>query len=212
VAHSRSEPFVKRAVDLGFSLLGLTIALMPMLIIGLLIKLESKGPALFRQTRPGLKGRPFCLVKFRTMRESRVGEFPGISDEARLTKLGRRLRGWSLDELPELWNVLKGDMSLVGPRPLLMEYLSLYSPNQAQRHEVCPGITGWAQINGRNAIRWEEKFDLDLWYIKHRSLKVDLKILWMTAVRVIHREGISQPGHATMERFQGTIGKSQRKA
>ena len=176
---SRISSTVKRASDFGLSLCGLTLAAMPMLFIGLLIKIESKGPALFKQTRPGLDAKPFSLIKFRTMRTCREEEFPGVSDEARLTGFGRWLRRRSLDELPELWNVLKGQMSLVGPRPLLTEYLPLYSPAQARRHGVRPGITGWAQVNGRNAISWEEKFDLDIWYVEHGSLKTDMKILWM---------------------------------
>jgi sugar transferase EpsL len=204
VSYSKRGTAAKRALDVGLSLFGLTLASAPMLFIGILIRIGSKGPALFKQMRPGLEGEPFCLVKFRTMRDAREGEAPGVSDEARLTGLGRLLRRWSLDELPELWHVLKGQMSLVGPRPLLMEYLGLYSPIQARRHSVRPGITGWAQVNGRNAISWEEKFDLDVWYVDHVSLKTDLKILWMTALKVPHGEGISQPGHATMEKFQGT--------
>lgn len=204
MSYSKGMAAAKRAFDVGVSLSGLTLAAVPMLFIGLLIKTGSKGPALFAQMRPGLNGEPFRLVKFRTMRKAREGEALGASDEARLTGFGRFLRRWSLDELPELWNVLKGQMSLVGPRPLLMEYLSLYSPVQARRHSVRPGITGWAQVNGRNAISWEEKFDLDVWYVDYGGMKTDLKILWMTALKVLHREGISQPGHATMERFQGT--------
>jgi sugar transferase EpsL len=201
---SRSGAVAKRFTDIGLSLLGLTLAVIPMGFIGLLIKLESKGPALFRQKRPGLDAKPFYLIKFRTMRPSREGELPGVSDEARLTGFGRWLRRRSLDEFPELWNILKGQMSFVGPRPLLMEYLPLYSPDQARRHSIRPGITGWAQVNGRNAISWEEKFDLDIWYVDHGSLKTDMKILLMTTLKVIKREGISQPGHATMEIFQGT--------
>jgi lipopolysaccharide/colanic/teichoic acid biosynthesis glycosyltransferase len=158
----------------------------------------------FRQVRPGLHGRPFTMVKFRTMRDAVDGEGRPLPDELRITPLGRFLRGTSLDELPELWNVLRGEMSLVGPRPLLMEYLPLYTPEQARRHEVRPGITGWAQVNGRNAIGWEEKFRLDSWYVDHRSLWLDLKILLLTVKKVFVREGISQEGQATMERFRGT--------
>ncbi len=209
MSFSKCDVFVKRTLDAGVSLIGLTLAAGPMLLIGIFIKAGSKGPALFKQTRPGLGGEPFRLVKFRTMRELREGETPGFSDDVRLTGFGRLLRRWSLDELPELWNVLKGQMSLVGPRPLLMEYLRLYSPVQARRHSVRPGITGWAQVNGRNAISWEEKFDLDVWYVDHGSLKTDLKVLWMTARNVLRREGISQPGHATMERFLGTPDRGQ---
>jgi lipopolysaccharide/colanic/teichoic acid biosynthesis glycosyltransferase len=205
VPYSKSGALVKRTSDIGLSLLALTVAAIPMLFIGLLIKLESSGPALFKQTRPGRHAEPFRLVKFRTMRAWREGEVPGVSDEARMTKFGRLLRRLSIDEWPELWNVLKGQMSLVGPRPLLVDYLGLYSPAQARRHEVRPGLTGWAQVNGRNAISWEEKFDLDVWYVEHCSLSLDLKILGMTGLKVINREGISQAGHATMERFQGSV-------
>ncbi len=195
---------LKRAIDVSFSLSGLLLAAGPMLAIALAVKIESAGPVLFTQWRPGRAGRPFQLVKFRPMRPAAEGEEPGRSDEARLTPVGRWLRKWSLDELPELWNVLKGDMSLVGPRPLLMEYLVLYTPEQARRHEVRPGITGLAQARGRNAIGWAEKFELDVRYVDHRSLKLDLEILAETGLRVLRREGISQPGHATMEPFRGT--------
>ncbi len=159
---------------------------------------------LFRQTRPGLGGRPFELLKFRTMTNARDADGRDLPDADRLTGFGRWFRATSLDELPELWNVLRGDMSLVGPRPLLMEYLPLYSPEQARRHEVRPGITGWAQVNGRNAISWEEKFRLDVWYVDHQSIWLDLKILFLTIVRVFQRSGISAEGEATMPKFTGT--------
>lgn len=199
-------PALKRALDILFSLTGLIAALLPMAAIALAVRIDSKGPALFAQWRPGLAGRPFKLVKFRTMSAAGAGELPGTSDETRLTGFGRWLRRWSLDELPELWNVLKGEMSLVGPRPLLMDYLALYTPTQARRHEVRPGITGLAQAKGRNAIGWEEKFALDVWYVDHWSWRLDMEILGETALRVLRREGISQAGHATMERFRGTAG------
>ncbi len=159
---------------------------------------------LFRQTRIGLNGRPFTILKFKTMRDPRPGEDALSSDAIRLTKLGRFLRKTSLDELPALWNVLKGDMRLVGPRPLLPQYLPLYTPEQARRHEVKPGITGWAQVNGRNAITWEEKFRLDVWYVDNRSVWLDLKILWMTLWQVLARKNVSAANHATMPPFTGT--------
>lgn len=161
-------------------------------------------PVLFCQERPGLHAKPFLMYKFRTMTLDRDDSGKLLPDDQRLTKLGTFLRSSSLDELPGLFNVLKGDMSLVGPRPLLMEYLALYSPYQARRHEVRPGITGWAQVNGRNAISWEEKFKLDVWYVDHHSLWLDAMILWMTVIRVFAREGISEQGHVTMTRFTGS--------
>ena len=164
---------------------------------------EMGSPILFRQTRPGTNGKPFQMIKFRTMRNAIDADGRPLPDSERLTKLGRLLRSSSLDELPELWNVLKGDMSLVGPRPLLMEYLPLYSPEQARRHEVRPGVTGWAQVNGRNAISWNEKFALDVWYVDNRTLWLDLKIIWFTIRKVIKRDGISAAGEATMSRFTG---------
>jgi lipopolysaccharide/colanic/teichoic acid biosynthesis glycosyltransferase len=160
------------------------------------------SPVVFRQQRPGLGGKPFTLLKFRTMLDARDSSGRALSDAERLTPLGRRLRAASVDELPELWNVLRGDMSLVGPRPLLMEYLDRYTPEQARRHEVRPGITGWAQANGRNALTWEQKFDLDVWYVDHVSLRLDLRILWRTVRAVVSREGISAAGHETMPEFR----------
>jgi lipopolysaccharide/colanic/teichoic acid biosynthesis glycosyltransferase len=159
---------------------------------------------LFRQTRIGLHGRPFTLYKFKTMRDARPSQDGMATDAVRLTRLGRFLRATSLDELPTLWNVIKGDMRLVGPRPLLPEYLPLYTPEQMRRHEVKPGITGWAQVNGRNAISWEEKFRLDVWYVDNRSMLLDLKIIWMTIWQVFARTGISAKGHATMPPFGGS--------
>ncbi len=160
------------------------------------------APVLFRQARPGLRGRPFTIYKFRTMTDKRGERGELLPDGERLTRLGRFLRKTSLDELPELFNVLKGDMSIVGPRPLLMQYLDLYTPEQARRHEVKPGITGWAQVNGRNAISWEDKFKLDVWYVDHQSFWLDLTIIFMTVWKILKREGISQPGQATMEEFR----------
>jgi len=194
---------LKRLFDLTSSL-ALLILLSPLLAgIAALARLLLGSPVFVRQLRPGLHGRPFTLLKFRTMTEARdpVGNL--LPDEQRLTRLGRFLRRTSLDELPELINVLKGEMSLVGPRPLLMQYLDRYTPEQARRHEVKPGITGWAQINGRNALTWEEKFKLDVWYVDHRSFWLDAKILLLTLWKVLQREGINQPGHATMEEFRG---------
>jgi sugar transferase EpsL len=191
---------MKRLLDLVLVLLALPLLVPLMLAIALAVRLAMGSPVLFRQLRAGRHGRPFALVKFRTMRE---GEGP---DEARLTPLGSLLRSTSLDELPELWNVLKGEMSLVGPRPLLLDYLPLYSPEQARRHEVRPGITGWAQVNGRNALSWEDKFRRDVWYVDHRSLALDLRILLLTVLKVLRAEGIRQRGHATMEKFRGFRG------
>ncbi|GGJ24906.1 sugar transferase [Deinococcus roseus] len=197
---------IKRLFDIVVSLLALVVLLFPMLLIAFLIQRNMGSPVIFSQVRPGLKGRPFRMVKFRTMKNARDAKGNDLPDAQRLTPLGSFLRKTSLDELPELWNVLKGEMSLVGPRPLLMEYLPLYSPEQARRHEVRPGVTGWAQVNGRNAISWEEKFRLDVWYVDHCSLALDLKILVMTVQKVFKREGISAAGEATMSRFTGSEG------
>ena len=182
---------------------GLTALGLPLAGLALLVRLKLGSPIFFRQQRPGLRGKPFTMYKFRTMRDVVDARGQPLPDGERLTRLGRFLRSSSLDELPELFNVLRGDMSLVGPRPLLMEYLSRYSPEQARRHEVKPGITGWAQINGRNAISWEKKFKLDVWYVDNRSFWLDLKILLMTVQKVFRREGISAVGEATMPRFEG---------
>jgi len=168
------------------------------------VRVDLGAPVLFKQERPGLRGRPFLMVKFRTMRA--IEAAGAGSDEERLTPLGRFLRSTSIDELPTLWNVLRGDMSIVGPRPLLMEYLDRYSPEQARRHEVKPGITGWAQVNGRNALSWDERLAMDVWYVDNRSWLLDASILWRTIVRVLFREGISAPGHATMPDFLGPTG------
>lgn len=194
---------MKRLFDLLLSI-GLLLALaLPLLLLWALVRRKLGSPVLFRQVRPGLHGQPFMMVKFRTMTDERGADGELLPDARRLTSFGRFLRATSLDELPELWNVLRGEMSLVGPRPLLMEYLPLYSPEQARRHEVRPGITGWAQVNGRNALSWEERFKLDVWYVDHRSLWLDLRILWLTVRKVIVREGISARGEATMPRFTG---------
>ena len=173
------------------------------LFTALLVRIRLGSPVLFKQQRPGLRGRPFYLYKFRTMTEARDADGNLLDDAARLTAFGKWLRKLSLDELPQLVNVVKGELSLVGPRPLLMEYLPLYSPEQARRHDVKPGITGWAQVNGRNAITWQQKLQLDAWYVDHRSMLLDLKILLMTVAKVFRGEGISQEGRATMERFKG---------
>lgn len=200
----RTGSLLKRAVDVGGASLGLVVT-SPLLLGVALVGWGVHGrPILFRQTRPGLHGRSFRLYKFRTMRDDRDSSGCLVSDAERLTTFGRWLRATSLDELPELFNVLKGDMSLVGPRPLLVDYLSLYTPEQARRHDVRPGITGWAQVNGRNALSWEEKFRLDVWYVENRSFLLDLKILLITVLRVIRREGISHYGEATMTRFTGS--------
>lgn len=174
-----------------------------MLILAYLIKRKLGSPILFRQTRPGLHGKPFEMIKFRTMRDAVDSSGNTLPDSERMTPFGSFLRSSSLDELPELWNVLKGDMSLVGPRPLLMEYLPLYSPEQYRRHEVRPGVTGWAQINGRNAISWPEKFALDVWYVDNRSFWLDIKILFLTVKKVLVREGISAEDEATVTKFSG---------
>ena len=174
-----------------------------LLLLATLVRFNMGSPVLFRQVRPGQGGALFQMMKFRTMKDALDGNGQPLPDEERLTKFGKLLRASSLDELPELWNVIRGEMSLVGPRPLLVEYLSLYSPLQARRHEVRPGITGWAQVNGRNAISWEERLEMDVWYVENRSFWLDLRILWMTVIKVFQREGISQDGHATMPHFEG---------
>ena len=196
----------KRWLDLLVAL-PLSVALSPVLaLIALLVGISLGRPVFFRQERPGREGRPFTIWKFRTLRELRDERGRLLPDGARLTRFGRFLRRTSLDELPELWNILRGDMSLVGPRPLLMEYLDRYTPRQARRHEVRPGITGWAQVNGRNLLTWEEKFEHDVWYVDHVSLGLDLKILALTVWKVAKGEAISAPGHATMPEFRGDIG------
>ena len=193
----------KRLFDLALTIPGLVVALPLLALLALLVRVKLGSPVLFRQTRPGRHGRPFVCLKFRTMTDARDAGGQLLPDAERLTPFGRFLRDSSLDELPELLNVLKGEMSLVGPRPLLMEYLPLYSPEQARRHEVRPGITGWAQIHGRNAQSWEERFKLDVWYVEHHSLWMDIQILAKTVFKVFKREGVSAEGHATMRRFEG---------
>lgn len=197
---------LKRIFDLLVTIVGLLLIWPLLLALGLFIRLNLGAPVFFRQMRPGRHGKPFMMYKFRTMTDARDSNGTLLPDSARMTPLGRFLRSSSLDELPELVNVLKGDMSLVGPRPLLMQYLPLYTRRQARRHEVRPGITGWAQVNGRNAIGWEEKFELDIWYLDNRSFWLDLRILLMTLKKVFVREGISQEGRATMEEFRGSQG------
>jgi lipopolysaccharide/colanic/teichoic acid biosynthesis glycosyltransferase len=194
---------LKRIFDIFGAGVGLTVLSPVLLILVILIRRGMGSPLLFRQIRPGKDGEPFEMMKFRTMRDATGADGELLPDTVRLTRLGQTLRSSSLDELPELWNVLKGDMSLVGPRPLLMEYLPLYSPEQARRHNVRPGVTGWAQVNGRNAISWDEKFALDVWYVDNRSLWLDLKIIWLTIRKVLQREGISAAGEATMPKFTG---------
>jgi len=195
---------MKRLFDVLISLVVSILVFPVALIVALLIRLRIGSPVLFRQQRPGLRGEPFEMIKFRTMSDARDADGNLLPDAERLPRFGRLLRATSLDELPELWNVLRGDMSLVGPRPLLVEYLPLYSAEQARRHEVRPGVTGWAQVNGRNALSWEEKFALDVWYVDNRSFSLDLRILWLTISAVLRPRGVSQAGHATMERFQGS--------
>jgi lipopolysaccharide/colanic/teichoic acid biosynthesis glycosyltransferase len=194
---------MKRFFDFMISLFALLLLWPVILAVALLVRLFLGKPVFFRQQRPGLNGQPLEIIKFRTMREAVDTSSKLLPDAERLTAFGRFLRASSLDELPELWNVLKGDMSLVGPRPLLMQYLSRYTPEQARRHEVRPGLTGWAQVNGRNALTWEERFKLDVWYVDHRSFLLDLKIIFMTIWKILKREGINQPGQATMEEFRG---------
>ena len=191
----------KRVFDLFLILLSLPLILPIYLLVALLVLAKFNFPILFKQSRPGLKGKIFYIYKFRSMTSERDKEGILLSDELRLTKFGKLLRSTSLDELPSLWNVLKGEMSLVGPRPLLVEYLPLYSSKQARRHEVKPGITGWAQVNGRNAISWDEKFDLDVWYVDNQSIWLDIKILYLTIKKVIARDGISAKDDVTMPRF-----------
>jgi lipopolysaccharide/colanic/teichoic acid biosynthesis glycosyltransferase len=194
---------MKRLFDLLASIIGLLLLAVPLALLAWQVRRKLGSPVLFTQVRPGLHGKPFRIFKFRTMTDARDARGALLSDAQRLTPFGRFLRASSLDELPELWNVLQGEMSLVGPRPLLMEYLPLYSPEQARRLEVRPGITGWAQVNGRNAISWADKFSLDVWYVDHRCLWLDVRILWMTVRKVLVRDGISAAGDATMQKFEG---------
>ncbi|MCL0040773.1 sugar transferase [Thermodesulfovibrionales bacterium] len=206
----RCSDVLKRGLDLVGAVVGLVLLAPVLLGVAGLILLTMGAPVLFRQVRPGLHGTPFTIYKFRTMLELRDEEGNLLPDKERLTSFGQFLRRTSIDELPELLNVIKGEMSLVGPRPLLMQYLDRYTPEQARRHEVKPGLTGWAQVNGRNAISWEEKFTLDVWYVDNQSLWLDLKILALTIYKIIKSEGINQPGQATAEEFKGAIGKHGR--
>jgi lipopolysaccharide/colanic/teichoic acid biosynthesis glycosyltransferase len=194
---------IKRTFDIVLASLALLILVFPLLVLATLVRLRLGSPVLFRQSRPGLNGKMFKLIKFRTMTDERDLNGVLLPDAQRLTSFGCFLRSSSLDELPELWNVLCGEMSLVGPRPLLVEYLPLYTPEQARRHEVRPGITGWAQVNGRNALSWEDRFRLDVWYVDHHTLWLDLRILLATVRKVLAREGISEKGEATMSKFTG---------
>jgi lipopolysaccharide/colanic/teichoic acid biosynthesis glycosyltransferase len=200
----RTVPISKRALDLVITIPGLLILSPFLVIIAILVRVNFGSPVLFRQKRPGYQGKPFWIYKFRTMTNEVDAENNLLPDDQRVTRLGHFLRSYSLDELPELINVLRAEMSWVGPRPLLMKYLERYSPEQARRHEVLPGITGWAQVNGRNALTWEEKFKLDVWYVDHWSIKLDIKILLITVGKVLRREGINQPGQATAEEFMGS--------
>lgn len=193
----------KRVMDVVGAVGGLLLLSPVIATVAVLVRVRLGSPVIFRQERPGLDGEPFTLYKFRTMREANDENGDPLPDAERLTGFGRTLRETSLDELPELWNVLKGEMSLVGPRPLLMEYLALYTPAQARRHEVSPGMTGWAQIQGRNATSWENRLTLDTWYVDNRSLILDLKIVVLTLKKVLSREGINQEGSVTMRRFRG---------
>lgn len=194
---------LKRAFDIVGSLILLVLLSLPMLLLALLVRLKHGSPVLFCQLRPGRDGKPFKMLKFRTMTNARDAQGNLLPDAERITKFGQFLRSTSADELPELFNVLKGDMSLVGPRPLLMQYLDRYTPEQMRRHEVRPGITGWAQVNGRNNVPWEERFKMDVWYVDHHNLGLDLRILWLTLLKVIRRSDVSQDGHATMSEFMG---------
>lgn len=195
---------IKRFFDIFASVIGILLLVPVIAVVAFQIRRKLGSPVLFRQVRPGKDGKPFEMIKFRTMRDAIDKDGNPLPDSDRMTPFGSFLRSTSLDELPELWNVLKGDMSLVGPRPLLMEYLPLYSKEQYRRHEVRPGVTGWAQVNGRNAISWEDKFKLDVWYVDNRTFWMDLKIIYLTVKKVLIRDGISAEGEATMSKFTGT--------
>ncbi len=197
---------LKRVFDVAFALIGLAVLAPVLLVVAGLVRWKLGSPIFFCQTRAGRNGERFRLVKFRTMRDATDSAEEFVADGERMTALGTSLRKWSLDELPELWNVLKGDMSLVGPRPLLVEYLPLYTDEQLRRHTVRPGITGWVQVNGRNALSWDKKFEFDLWYVDNQSFWLDLKIMLLTVAHLVRPKGISQDGQATMESFRGTSG------
>lgn len=205
----RARSVAKRTLDVVISLVALVLLTPVLVVVGFMVFLALGRPVLLRQWRPGLRGRPFVIYKFRTMTEERDAEGNLLPDEQRLTRFGLFLRHTSLDELPELYNVLKGEMSLVGPRPLLMRYLGRYSPEQMRRHDIRPGITGWTQVNGRNALTWDEKFALDLWYVENQSLGLDFKILLLTLWKALKREGITRPGWATTEEFWGRLGRPE---
>jgi sugar transferase EpsL len=196
-------PLSKRLFDLALTLPGVILISPLLLLLAVLVRLKLGHPVLFTQVRPGYKEKPFPMIKFRSMTDERDVSGAPLPDEQRLTGLGRIMRSYSLDELPEVFNVLRGEMSLVGPRPLLMQYLGRYSPEQRRRHEALPGITGWAQVNGRNILSWEEKFRLDVWYVDHWSIALDIRILWRTLISTFKREGISHPDHVTAPEFMG---------
>jgi sugar transferase EpsL len=206
----RAYDLAKRPLDLTFTVIALVIVSPILAVVAAAVRMTMGAPVLWKQARSGRNGRPFPLVKFRTMRPARPGEESPRSDEGRLTPLGRALRATSLDELPSLWNIIAGDMSFVGPRPLPTHYLPRYSPEQARRLDVLPGLTGWAQINGRNDQTWDERFELDLWYVRHRSLRLDLAILLRTPKQVLSRRGIARPGYATMPEFTGATEPEER--
>jgi len=203
-------PLSKRIFDLALVIPGLILISPVIALITLLVWIYHGSPILFRQIRPGYRGQPFGVIKFRTMTNARKKDGELLPDSERLTGLGRFLRSTSLDELPELFPVIRGKMSLVGPRPLLMQYLDRYSPEQSRRHDVLPGLTGWAQINGRNILTWEDKFSMDVWYVDNWSIGLDIKILGLTFWKVLKREGISQPGHATAEEFMGSTDRGKK--
>jgi sugar transferase EpsL len=195
---------IKRLFDFLFALVILIVLSIPMCLISILLFISMGSPVLFKQIRPGYLGKPFIIMKFRTMKNETIYNGRSLQDGERLTGVGRVLRKFSVDELPQLLNIIKGDLSFVGPRPLLMEYLPRYTVEQARRHDARPGITGWTQVNGRNAISWEEKFKLDVWYVDHWSFLLDMKIIWLTFIKVLKREGINADGHATMPEFTGS--------
>jgi sugar transferase EpsL len=200
----------KRALDLAVGGGALVVLAPALAVTAIAVRRTMGAPVLFRQERPGLRGAPFTVLKFRSMRDAHDERGRPLPDSERLTSVGHFLRATSLDELPQLWNVVRGELSLIGPRPLLMQYLPRYSPEQARRHDMKPGITGWAQVNGRNAISWDEKFALDVWYVDHWSLWLDLKILALTALKVVKRDGIAQQGHVTMPEFMGSEASPER--
>ncbi len=204
------DDFIKRVFDLLVAAAGLLLLSPLLACVAVVVRLSIGAPVVFRQRRVGYQGRPFWLYKFRTMSDARDDSGRLLADSDRLEPIGKALRAASIDELPQVWNVLRGEMSLVGPRPLLPEYLPRYTPRQARRHEAKSGVTGWAQVNGRNSLTWEEKFELDVWYVDHRSLWLDIRILWLTVLKVLRREGISRKGHATSPEFTGSPCRSIR--